>query len=1281
MKGKIRIVIRRFALALILIVAISAVFVAGLLVFRPVIDLTSFKAAFETPLTAFMETPVSVSRVLVKPGLWADIQLEGVSVEAAGHGEGSEFAHIDRVTLDLAVMPLFDNQVRLRKLIVEGAAVDVRKMDDGTGNWPVWTEFTYEIAELSHISVTETTIGYLDEGDGRRHRVVIDRFESDVGDETPLRMALDGSADEFRFSLRSEGPTFREMRTRDTWPQDLSLKVAGFTVELEGLIGGTLESPIFEMGFRFRSDDLSELAELLEQELPISGAVDLAGNYVASDWRFTLDRMIGTVSGTDVESSLELDLTSETPRVVGHLDLDAVDVSRWSGQGGPVVRMDGHDDPVLDGVLPLLEAVDARIDISLARLATPRGAVESIEIGFELEDGALTLPFSARVDGQPVQGRFAVNRDDDLPHLEIDLTAEDVELGEVSGGRAAGRIHRLTAEVESRGSTIPTILNGMDLRVRADGIRGSVVGVDTKSIDIPIRSIAIVQPPGEGLWASLRGRYAGESLAVEIGTVGLVRVLEGGALPVYASVRRAGVRGTARGRVDPTREPIALHLRFSVSGETVEDLHPWIDVSPDTGLPFLVTGRIDTSRKRTRLVIEDGRIASSEVKADLLLGDQSADIPFNGWIESTRLNLEELLTIVQSDHDSEGGGGISIHDRVIPSETAIPDMDLEIRVGRVIYRDINLGDLSIELKGRDGSLATSPFGFQWEQQPIEGWVRLDLLGSVPEADLVVFTEQLDLREAARRFDLGSLPETLVGKVDLELELRGSTLDEINRRSYASLAVEDLRTTTLGDDPEERWEIVIDWLQADALYGEPTRATATGSINQTPVEMTIGFSFDELASLLGEGTPVEIDVVSGETRAGLSGLLALPFDAQDMDFLVLLSGETLGDLGPILHLDLPSIGPYSIDGRLTTAEGNVDLSNIDLVVGESEFRGEIGFFEGEERPIITGRLAGHRPRLEDFYPSSPVSAETGAHETAAGQSTDDEVHPVIDPEMAMSIDADLSLDVTGLEWGDRGPGSGEFRFRLDDGHLAASVHWDQPQGGTINARLDLDVVGESYDAVLNADIDHMSYGPLRPLFAFEGGEGGVLSLDTRLRGRGATLEDWLLSSEGHLDFTTYPESHHTAIFNLWGGQLIDVLLPLFHAEEEQTKLNCTVGELDFADGVITPRKLVLDSSRSRIRGKGLIDLSRNTIDLKLSPRPKRRGFLSLATPINIEGALDDPSISVNTGGLAVTALRVYSWFLTVWFELFKKPLPMDGSDICVDPPSRAVFEDDLRADHS
>ena len=96
---------------------------------------------------------------------------------------------------------------------------------------------------------------------------------------------------------------------------------------------------------------------------------------------------------------------------------------------------------------------------------------------------------------------------------------------------------------------------------------------------------------------------------------------------------------------------------------------------------------------------------------------------------------------------------------------------------------------------------------------------------------------------------------------------------------------------------------------------------------------------------------------------------------------------------------------------------------------------------------------------------------------------------------------------------------------------------------------------------------------------------------------------------------------------------------------------------------------LDATRNRVRIRGYIDLPNDELKLRLRPRPKQRNLINLATPVKIRGPVADPKIRFSSGGIAVTAFRLSLWVYTVWVDLLRKPLPMDGSDVCLDPQPR------------
>jgi hypothetical protein len=121
------------------------------------------------------------------------------------------------------------------------------------------------------------------------------------------------------------------------------------------------------------------------------------------------------------------------------------------------------------------------------------------------------------------------------------------------------------------------------------------------------------------------------------------------------------------------------------------------------------------------------------------------------------------------------------------------------------------------------------------------------------------------------------------------------------------------------------------------------------------------------------------------------------------------------------------------------------------------------------------------------------------------------------------------------------------------------------------------------------------------------------------------------------------------------------------------MNCIVAWFRIDEGRMTPDAFYLDTSRMRASGTGVIELSTGELDLKMSPRPKSRTFLNLATPVRVQGTWDDPTFKLTRGGFAATLLRLRLWTITVWRDLTRRPLPTDGSDICLTPAPRAEVD--------
>ncbi|MFV1995431.1 MAG: AsmA-like C-terminal region-containing protein, partial [Verrucomicrobiales bacterium] len=175
--------------------------------------------------------------------------------------------------------------------------------------------------------------------------------------------------------------------------------------------------------------------------------------------------------------------------------------------------------------------------------------------------------------------------------------------------------------------------------------------------------------------------------------------------------------------------------------------------------------------------------------------------------------------------------------------------------------------------------------------------------------------------------------------------------------------------------------------------------------------------------------------------------------------------------------------------------------------------------------------------------------------------------------------------------------------------------------------------------------------------------GRLDLDLQFESRAPSLERVMAHATGFMDFEICPEGQSADVFDLWATNVLLALLPRLDPERK-SKMNCLVGELDFDDGLMTPERLILDTTRVRVEITGEADFKTEELLLRLKPEPKRPQLLSLETPVRIDGSFDDFRVRVTPVALGATGVRVASrvYFFPVYFALSYR-LPEDGSDIC------------------
>jgi uncharacterized protein involved in outer membrane biogenesis len=89
-------------------------------------------------------------------------------------------------------------------------------------------------------------------------------------------------------------------------------------------------------------------------------------------------------------------------------------------------------------------------------------------------------------------------------------------------------------------------------------------------------------------------------------------------------------------------------------------------------------------------------------------------------------------------------------------------------------------------------------------------------------------------------------------------------------------------------------------------------------------------------------------------------------------------------------------------------------------------------------------------------------------------------------------------------------------------------------------------------------------------------------------------------------------------------------------DRQIPIRCMAADFAVKDGVMQARRMVFDSSETRLEGKGTINLRDETLDLTVRPRTKGFSPLSLRSPLYVRGSFRQPEFKPDYARMGLRA---------------------------------------------
>lgn len=389
-------------------------------------------------------------------------------------------------------------------------------------------------------------------------------------------------------------------------------------------------------------------------------------------------------------------------------------------------------------------------------------------------------------------------------------------------------------------------------------------------------------------------------------------------------------------------------------------------------------------------------------------------------------------------------------------------------------------------------------------------------------------------------------------------------------------------------------------------------------------------------------PVQVDLRAGNTRAVVEGTLTDPRNLGALDLRLRLSGDSLGNLYPLTGVTLPDTGAYATDGRLRAELQNAEgptfrYEGFNGRIGGSDIHGDLAFISGEPRAKLTGDLTSNQLLFADLAPL--IGADSSEEKKARGVEDKQPSERVLPTEEFKTdrwrdMDADVRFTGKRIEHGETLPISDlSTHVVLENGVLSLQPLSLGVAGGRLDTQIRLDGQRSPLSGQVTLKARSFKLKQLFPTVETMQNSLGELNGDADIRGTGNSVAALLGTANGDLRLLMNDGTVSRSLMEIAGLNVGNYLVGRLFGDDE-VQINCAVSDINFKDGLATPRVFVLDTENAVINIAGSVNLKTEGLDLDVVPRSKGLRIISLRSPLYVDGTFKNPSPGVHAGPLAL-----------------------------------------------
>jgi len=396
-------------------------------------------------------------------------------------------ATVDRVEIQLKLLPLFKGDVILPRVALFSPDVYLHQDKGGRANWTVENKAPTnapaskpsKLPAMRDLLISGGQLTLIDEM--RRLKVngsIQAQEQKSKSDPTPFKIQGTGTINEQPFELRIAGGPLLNLDPEHPYPFDLHIIAGNLKVDSKGRALKPFDLGKLDFDVDLSGKDMAEGFYLTQLALPNTAPFKLHAHIARNDKKVAVSEIAGTVGGSDLHGKLDIDASRKRPYMSGDLASKQLRMKDLAASlGGQATGADSLEAKTpaqatkkrvpADKAQPAdpnarffpdahlqadrVRAMDA--DVKFRATSIDAGSLPLKEVSFrvKLDGGVLSLdPFAFEMAQGRLSGQAKVDARKDIPAVHIDIRIKDIQLEQLKG-KKAGASAPLAGLMEARG--------------------------------------------------------------------------------------------------------------------------------------------------------------------------------------------------------------------------------------------------------------------------------------------------------------------------------------------------------------------------------------------------------------------------------------------------------------------------------------------------------------------------------------------------------------------------------------------------------------------------------------------------------------------------------------------------------------------------------------------------------------------------------------------------------------------------------------------------------------